>query len=315
MPASTPVAVFVYKRPRHAERLLESLSKNSAIGSVKVHIFCDGPKDKDEAGDVESCRCAVGPWAERLGAEVHATPVNLGLSGSIVGGVSRLCEESGRAIVLEEDLLVRADFLSYMLSALDQYEGCKEVFQIAGYSYPFIYRSEADAYFLPVTSTWGWATWARAWRAWDRLAPGCQELLDDPKARKAFNVNGGYPYDEMLSRQLKGEIDSWGILWYYAVSKAAGLALWPVHSLVWNSGADGSGTHGATGGPFNAGTADEFLGEPPRGSWRLPSRVETDPTAYGELERFLRSLAPAKRSLLARASSFAVRKGREWAGG
>ncbi len=47
----------------------------------------------------------------------------------------------------------------------------------------------------------------------------------------------------MLRQKLAGAVDSWGILWWYAIFNVGGLVLHPRRSLVWVGGFDGSGTH------------------------------------------------------------------------
>ena len=48
---------------------------------------------------------------------------------------------------------------------------------------------------------------------------------------------------EMLSSQMKGEIDSWAIRWSYAHFKHNAVSICPVFSYVHNIGHDGSGEH------------------------------------------------------------------------
>ncbi len=46
---------------------------------------------------------------------------------------------------------------------------------------------------------------------------------------------------------MSGRNDSWGILWWYAVSRQKRLVVYPSQSLVWNGGFDGSGIHCGNG--------------------------------------------------------------------
>jgi hypothetical protein len=58
-----------------------------------------------------------------------------------------------------------------------------------------------------------------------------------------FNLDGAYPYFEMLIRQSKNEIDSWAIRWHASMYLLNKMTLYPHVSLVRNTGQDGSGTH------------------------------------------------------------------------
>lgn len=97
---------------------------------------------------------------------------------------------------------------------------------------------------LPVITTWGWATWKRAWRHMDETAQGWESLIADRALRRRFNLDGAYDYTTMMVRQMTGARDSWGIRWYWSAFKANALVVYPPQTLVRNCGFDGSGSHG-----------------------------------------------------------------------
>jgi hypothetical protein len=105
---------------------------------------------------------------------------------------------------------------------------------------------DEDALFLPFTSSWGWATWERAWTCFDPETTRLNELKTNLRLRHQFNLEGAYPYYQMLKKQSKGRIDSWAIRWYLSVFFRRGLTLYPANTLVYNGGFDGSGTHCGT---------------------------------------------------------------------
>jgi len=101
----------------------------------------------------------------------------------------------------------------------------------------------SDAVFLPFTTSWGWATWQRAWKNFDPEMSAFAEIASNGTLRRRFDLDGSYPYFSMLKKQKAGLIDSWAIRWYLSVFMRSGLALYPRQSLVQNEGFDGSGTH------------------------------------------------------------------------
>jgi hypothetical protein len=178
-------------------------------------------------------------------ADVRVAKRNLGLAQSITKGVGELVAIHGRVIVVEDDLELAPGFLKFMNAALDRYENAENVFQISGHMFDvpeFVGRN--DAIFLPLTTTWGWATWARSWQAYDPTASGWKRLLVDRALRRRFNLNESYDYVRLMKLQALGRSDSWGIRWYWSVFQRDGLCLFPPQSLVRNTGQDGSGTHG-----------------------------------------------------------------------
>jgi hypothetical protein len=132
-----------------------------------------------------------------------------------------------------------------MNSALERYSSLENVYQISGHMFDVReFADRQDALFLPLTTTWGWATWGRAWKSFDATATGWQHLRQDRQLRRRFDLDGAYPYTWLMERQQQGQSDSWGIRWYWSVFRRGGVSLFPPVSLVGNTGQDGSGTHG-----------------------------------------------------------------------
>ena len=155
----TPVALFTYNRPEHTTRAFQSLENCSRLAECSLHVYCDGPKSGADEKSVAATRAVVRKQAERLGATVIERDSNLGLARSLVGGVTALCEQFGRVIVVEDDLVLHPSFVDYMLQALDRYAHEPNAYQISGYMFPVTQPSKPDAFFLPLITTWGWATW------------------------------------------------------------------------------------------------------------------------------------------------------------
>jgi len=151
--------------------------------------------------------------------------------------------EFGKVIVLEDDLVISPYFLGYMNHALNLYADRYQVMQISGHMFPVNLQADTDAIFLPFTTSWGWATWERAWRSFDADSRSYFRLKNNKNLRYQFNLNGSYSYFNMLEDQLNGKIDSWAIRWYLSVFMQRGLTLYPTKSLLSNIGFDGSGTH------------------------------------------------------------------------
>lgn len=243
----SPIVLFVFNRPLHTRQTIEALQKNYLAKDSNLFIFSDAPKNPETTVKVlevrEFIRSITGFKAITIIEREH----NFGLAASVIDGVSRLCNEHGRVIVLEDDLVTSPHFLEYMNTALDRYEDTRQVMQISGYMFPVDFATTTDAVFLPMTTSWGWATWQRAWQHFDSTSMGYEILKKDSNLRHQFNLGGYYNYFGMLEHQLLGKVDSWAIRWYLSVFMQNGLTLFPVKTLVENKGFDGSGTHGPTG--------------------------------------------------------------------
>ncbi len=235
-------------------------------------MFSDGPKPG--VTEVEEVRRVVKEMLPE--ARLIASEQNKGLARSITEGVSRLTDEFGAVIVIEDDLVLAPQFLTYMDSALATFAAEDRVLQVSGFSHD-VDNPPATAGFLPMTSSWGWATWKRAWATFDLDASGARAMLSDADARRRFDLGGAMPYSRMLERQLEGEIDSWAVKFYLSVFERNGFVLYPPRTLVDNKGFDGSGTHGAASARVTA------RRELDTGVVVMPQTVEIDSGYYARV--------------------------------
>ncbi|WP_457390629.1 glycosyltransferase family 2 protein [Roseateles sp. P5_E1] len=282
-----PIALFTFKRPVHTQRTLEALARNPEFLRSELHIFCDGSRRPDEDAAVEATRDVARKFPHP-NKTVHDAPSNRGLAASIISGVGRLCAEHGRVIVVEDDLVVAPVFLDFLNRGLERYENDDRVMQISGHMFPVdLSSNESDAVFLPFTTSWGWATWQRAWKHFDPSMKSFSTVEGSRATRKRFNLGDAYPYYSMLKKQKAGMIDSWAIRWYLSVFVRDGLALYPRRSLVSNEGFDGSGMNcGVVGNGSQDATATEFT----QALVKLPSPKDaTDVAAFGTVTALLRS--------------------------
>jgi len=244
MPGLAPIAIFAYKRPEHLRCTLDSLKRCEGFANSKIMLFADGPKTQSELDDVEATR-RIAQAQLGLQAEYHFREKNAGLAASIIDGVTEVTRRFGRAIVLEDDLELSPNFLTYVNAALNRYEEDTKVLQISGQLFDTPeFHERHTALFLPFTTSWGWGTWRRAWDRFDPLAGGWERLRVDGALRRRFNLRGCYDYSTMLERHMAGFGDSWAIRWYWSVFRNDGIVCFPPASLVRNTGLDGSGTHG-----------------------------------------------------------------------
>jgi GT2 family glycosyltransferase len=241
-----PIALFVYNRPSHTQRTIDALRGNKLARESDLFIFSDAARDEVAKPRVDAVREIIAAIDGFKSVRIVLRDRNWGLAASVIDGVTMLCRDYGQVIVLEDDLVVAPGFLQYMNQALETYEDEPAVMQISGYMFPVETKQDTDAFFLPFTTSWGWATWQRAWKDFDKEASHYSQLKDDAALRRSFDLDGAYPYFRMLQAQFEGKVDSWAIRWYLTVFFKKGLTLYPRQTLVSNTGFDGSGTHGGS---------------------------------------------------------------------
>ncbi|OSQ31882.1 hypothetical protein TH468_07710 [Thalassospira sp. MCCC 1A03138] len=237
-----PVALFAYRRIQHLRLVVKSLQENTLASETDLFIFCDGAKSPDDVDAVTEVRSFCRRVSGFRSVTVIERDHNLGLSASIVDGVSQLCNEYGFVAVVEDDVIVSRHFLSWVNAALKKYEHDTRVFSVGCYVFPTDRKLE-NSFFLSLPDCWGWAVWGRSWKFYQ--ADGAS-LLRELKARnlqRKFDFDGAFPYTDMLKKQIEGKNDSWAIRWSASVLLAGGLTVYPGKSMTQNIGFDGTGTH------------------------------------------------------------------------
>jgi hypothetical protein len=239
-----PIVLFVYNRPEHTQQTINALKANYLADKSELFIFSDGAKNEKASDTVAEVRQLIRTIDGFKKVEVFEAPQNKGLANSVIYGVSKVIEQYGKAIVLEDDLLTSQNFLPYMNQALDFYEKNPKIWSISAYNPPIKIPSnyDKDIYFSYRGCSWGWATWRDRWLKNDWAVKDYQKFVQDPKAQVAFN-RGGHDMVEMLRDQMDGQMDSWAIRWCYSQFKDSSYTVYPLRSKVQNIGYDGSGTH------------------------------------------------------------------------
>jgi len=302
MSEPAPIVLFIYNRPDHTRRTLAALAANPLAIDSDLIVYADGPKKAEHGATVRQARDVARAAVGFKSLTVVERDENLGLANSIMGGVSETLNLHGRAIVVEDDLLVAPNFLGFLNAGLERYKDEPKVMQISAYSYPAHDETTPQVFFLPMVSCWGWATWSSAWANFDPSMAFLTTIDRDLAMRKRFNIDGAYDYYGMACQQRNGKVDSWGVRWQLSLFAHDGLVLYPRNSLVTNVGVDGSGTHGV-GQP----AYQKPLGQhrPAMGNGNWPSDIAVRAEAFAQVKSLLRDSRP---NLLHRV----VNRIREW---
>lgn len=238
-----PIAVFAYRRTDLLTKTLDALERCPGFADSPVFVFSDGPRSGGVEADVTAVRKLVRERLRRNMTLIESS-MNCGLAASIVNGVNQLCCDHGRVIVIEDDLIVSSGALTWLNAALDRFADQEMIWQVSAHQWPVPeFASRTEGLFLNLTTSWGWATWKRAWDCFDVDAPGWEELRRKADLRRRFDLDGSYPYSDMLERTLAGATESWAIRFWWSVFCAEGLVLFPPRSLVTNIGFDNLATH------------------------------------------------------------------------
>jgi hypothetical protein len=282
-----PIALFVYNRPEHTRKTIGSLQQNAHASQSDLFVFSDGPKNEAGAAAVQQVRSYIRTIRGFRSVTIIEREQNLGLANSVIAGITKLCNEFGRVIAMEDDLLTAPDFLVFMNQALERYEAEPRIFSVSGFNFglngPVQYPYPYDAFCFYRSSSWGWGTWKNRWEQADWKMSDYEAFSADKERQRLFD-RGGEDLTGMLSLQMFGKIDSWAIRWAYAHFKQDALALLSLRPRVLNIGCDSHATHtrrkSVKQSPLTGERKSEF---------QFPDTVGLDAEFVAELQRVLRS--------------------------
>ena len=244
MEKSAPIVLFVYNRPEHTRKTVESLLKNAFAGRSELFIYSDGSKNDEDEGKVESVRQYIHNISGFKRVEIIEREKNFGLAKSVISGVSNVLNKFSSVIVMEDDMVCSPFFLEFINTLLDFYKENSKVFSVTGYTFPIEIPSSYyyDVYASVRASSWGWGTWKNRWEKVDWEVKDFNEFINEPKLTAQFNL-GGEDLTKMLKNQKEGKIDSWAVIWTYAHFVNDAYCIYPVKSRIKNIGTDKSGVH------------------------------------------------------------------------
>lgn len=239
-----PIVVFGFNRPDALRNTIDSLLHNKEAKFSDLYVFVDGPREGKvgEKEKVDEVRKYVKSIKGFHTIHYSFSDINKGLANSIIYGVSKIVNEYGKVIVIEDDLVLMPNFLNYINQGLDYYENNQEVMSICGHSckiktpndYPY------DAYFFTRSSSWGWGTWKDRWNLVDWQLDNWNEVVAN---RNAFVKSQGSDVYKMLRDWKMGKNHSWAIRFCYSQFVHKRLSVIPNKSLVNNEGFNGDGTN------------------------------------------------------------------------
>jgi len=237
-----PIVLFVYNRPDHTRQTIEALQKNKLANESELFVYSDAAKNDDARKNVDEVRKYVDNIDGFKKITIIKRDRNWGLADSIIDGVTKIINEYGKIIVLEDDLVTSPYFLKFMNEALEFYRDKKKIWHISGWNYPIDTDGLEDVFLWRLMNCWGWATWADRWKYYEKdVNKTINEFSKEDIKR--FNLDGVENFWGQVISNKDGKINTWAIFWYATIFKKEGLCLNSSRTFVENIGNDSSGTH------------------------------------------------------------------------
>ena len=225
--------------------MLESLLSCPECVDSDLYVFMDAARNETDKAAVEKVRALFDGLSGFRHVETFPADQNKGLARSVIEGVSQVLQYHDDVIVLEDDLIVSPDFLTFMNEALKAYKDREDIWSISGYTPNLegVNQSVSDRVFLvPRAQCWGWATWRDRWQTVDWDVGDYEQIAHSKALQDNFN-RGGDDLFRTLRMERRGRIESWAVRWAYAAARQKMFTVNPMQSKVKNIGVDISDSH------------------------------------------------------------------------
>lgn len=287
-----PIILFVFARPDHTRRTLETLKANTLAKKCDLVVYADAARNESESINVQAVRDIVKAASGFRSITVIERETNYGLERNIIEGVTEVCNRYGRVIVLEDDIVTSPHFLSFMNAALVRYVDDPCVWHVSGWNYPINSDGLEDAFFWRAMNCWGWATWADRWAYFQKDPQQLIETWDKMKIKR-FNLDGAHDFWEQVIANNIGKLNTWAIFWYATIFDNNGLCLNPAKSFVHNIGHDGHGEHCGNTDLFTVNSLGKKFNN-------LPNHIKESTLAVQRIKAFCSDIKPTLIQILIR---------------
>lgn len=240
----SPVALFVFRRPDTAARVLDAIRR--ARPPVLL-VVADGPRAgrADDAAACAATRALIDgvDWPCEILREYAAG--NLGCRDRVSSGLRWVFDRVPEAIILEDDCVPDESFFPFCDELLERYRDDRRVAQITGANNQKGRTRGPHSYFFSrYNGVWGWASWRRAFDLYDPHIARWPELRDSGWLARVLGSRPQVRYwTRVFQDTYDGRIDTWDYQWVFASWLHGMLSLVPNRNLVRNIGFGSGATH------------------------------------------------------------------------
>lgn len=242
-PFNVPVALFLFNRPKELKAVFDAIAK---IKPSTLFIIADGPR----AGNIDDPQlCAKArSIVEQVDwpCDVHRqySETNQGCRSAIPNGLDWVFSHVEKCIILEDDCVPNESFFYYCEELLNLYCDNPSIMTIGGHRYDGPDEFSSESYFFSkYPSTWGWATWRRAWKHFDLELTQWPELKNTDWLSKILgNKNHELYWSRIFDQMIEG-MDAWDYALVFSSWIQKGISIRSKVNLIENIGFGPDATH------------------------------------------------------------------------
>lgn len=287
-----PVALVVFNRPAHTERVFGAIA---AARPEKLFVIADGPR-ADHPGDapkIEQVRDIVQNVTWPCELRTDFADRNMGCGQRTASGVGWVLSEVEEAIFLEDDTLPHPTFFRFCEEMLARFRDDRRIMSICGYNQFPCADSPSSYFFSALANPWGRAIWRRSWACFDRDMTAWPEARERGLLRNVFSKPAHLAYwHAVMEHAHRGGFDSYAYPFMLSCWLQNGLCVVPARNLVRNIGFGRDSTHTKV---------DPGYGRVPVQGMEFPLRHPSVVMPHAEFDRRVNDSLLPQRSLWFRA--------------
>lgn len=240
----SPVLFLVFNRPDSTRRVFQEIR---SVKPGKLYIAADGPRknnasDKNLCAEVRQIFSGI-DWPCQVVTLFHDQ--NKGCKIAVSDAIDWFFNQEEEGIILEDDCLPGTGFFYFCDIMLEKYRENSPVYSITGTNLQKgVIRGGASYYFSNYSNIWGWASWKRVWRLYNRdlqqynengIREKLGEIMSDPNLIEHWM--------EVFIQLKAGKIDTWDYQLNFLFFNDQALCVTPNVNLVSNIGFGSKATH------------------------------------------------------------------------
>ncbi|MDB5109104.1 MAG: hypothetical protein JWR67_218 [Mucilaginibacter sp.] len=238
------VLFIIFNRPDTTEKVFERIK---ATRPARLYVAADGPRD---GRDEESVLCKQArDIATQINWDCELKTLfkekNAGCKEAVSSAINWFFDNEEEGIILEDDCLPANSFFRFCDLLLDKYRFDTRIRHISGANFQHgIKRGNATYYFSNITHVWGWASWRRTWKDYDKELSRYNESDIREKLESLFNDSLIVDSWQHIFKELKaGNIDTWDYQMGFTNYFNNSLCIVPNINLISNIGFNDNATH------------------------------------------------------------------------
>lgn len=229
--------VIAYSRPEGVSYLVRKLISS---GVSDIYISVDGPKNDSDIINQIKIKNDVIKYSQNSKTKIHLKQhsKNLGVAGGVISAIDWFFSFEEMGVILEDDLLISEDFLTFILMGLDTYKNDPRVWMISGTQVIPDAMDRVNSVWTNYPMIWGWGSWKEKWIEMRASLLRKKEIRFKNLANPIdlFWAVGG-------NRALSGKVDTWDTQLACEFKLQKKLCLLPPVNLISNIGTDEVASH------------------------------------------------------------------------